>query len=160
MTTFDVGYELTDAIVTLLRGDSELNALLFTVTPRLDVNDDRVYDAGVELPEGPIREVLPRILVDVSTYPYDVEQKVADGSSPLGSADIDLITLVDADYRELGESLYARERELIASTSLEGSTIICAELVPQGLRRPVREVAFRNAWRLTLAFRAGLVGVR
>jgi hypothetical protein len=159
MTTNSPEYELTDAIVALFRFDTELQALLFSLQPRIDENDDRVYSATAQLPDGPIREVLPRILIDAVGVPYPVEQRSADGSVPLAGVTIDLFTLVDADYRDLGEALHARERELMASTWMESSHIICGELVPLGPRNPVREVAFRNAWRLHHQFHAPLVGV-
>lgn len=159
MTAFDPAYALTGRLVDILSADAEHQRLLFSVTQATDTFDTRVYQSNVELPEGPIREVLPRVLVECASQPFNAEQSAIDAAVPQASVNVSIFTLVDADYRELGEALHARQRLVIASTPISDSHIIAAALVPTGLRVPVREVAFRNAWRFTHEYRSQLVGV-
>lgn len=157
--TYDVGYELTGRIVAMLRGDTELHGLLFSTRPSVDPQDARIYQANVELPEGAVREVLPRILVDATENPLATEQRDADLVSPQAGVSVFVHSFVEADQRQLGEQINARVRLVIGSTQASDSRIIAAELVPTGAMAPVREVAFRNAWRFTRSYRSPLVGV-
>jgi hypothetical protein len=152
--TYDVRYVLVGRIVEVLRGDPALNTLLFP--PGADAvgpDDRRIYAENVELPEGPIRSVLPRILVAAIETPFPAEQAAADGPLPYADCLVWTHIFVEADRPQLGEAISARVRDILISTPLSDSRIIASALVPSGTRQPVREVAFRNAWRMSREYR-------
>ena len=113
----------------------------------------------MELPDDVVRETLPRVVVAVTESAYPFEQAEADVDQPSATCMLVVSVLVEGTQRGLGEAVAARVRDLMVSTPVVGPTIIGARLAPEGQRRPVREVAFRNAWRLTAGFRAQHVGV-
>jgi hypothetical protein len=157
---YDPGYELQGRLVSVLRRDAELVSLLFEQRPSVSPADLRVYQADVHLPDAdPAREVLPRIIVAVRESPWEVEQRDAESSTPAARCVVTIHVLAEADQRRLAEQLAARIRHVVVSTPLSDSSIIVAELVPESPRSPVREVAFRDAWRLTREYRTQLVGV-
>lgn len=154
MDKLSVALVMTGRIVDHLRADGTIQSLLFQTRPPVSTFDDRIYDHQAELPDGPEREVLPRILVAVLETPWDTEQYTADSSDLY--RDIRVIThvLTEARERQLGEAIDARARNLLVSTSLSNATIMASVLVPDGVRQPVRESAFRNAWRFQSEYRA------
>lgn len=155
----DVGYELQGFLVALLRADATLRLLLFSALPPVAAGDERVYAADAHLPLTEVREVLPRVIVAVREQPYEAEQ-ASSGRSP-GPAATCLVTVHvfdEADSRGRAERITARVRDVL-STPLSSASIIVGELVPESSPPPAREVAFRNAWRLTREYRAQLVGV-
>jgi len=155
MTLLDPGYELIGRIVTVLRANAPLQALLFPPAP-LSVQDTRIYAANEELPVA-LRGQLPRIIVDVLEVPFDTEQDSS--ATPLAAASVFITVLVEANQRHLGEQLTAKCRVILGSTQWSDSHIMAAGLVPVGVSRPMRESAFRDAWRFTREYRSGLVGV-
>jgi hypothetical protein len=150
------GYELTGVIVGVLRADATLTALLTGSVPRVSPDDHRVYQSFAELP-ATVAEVLPRVLVEVSETPVDVEQD--ESALPMATCTVWVHTMVEAYDRTLGESIHARLRVLCGSTYMAGARIIASMLVPTGVRKPVRESAFRDCWHFTHEYRAPLVGV-
>jgi hypothetical protein len=158
-TKFEPDYEVTRRVVQLLRGDSEINSLLFSEKAAVHVSDVRVYSAYVELPESPpLRSTLPRMLVEARGVVRLLLEQENNPQQPLGDVDVWLHCLVPATNEQLAEQLDARARDVIASTPLSTPRILGSGLVPNGSRLKVREPAF-SAWRLTRQYRAHLVGV-
>lgn len=158
MTRESAGYALQGWAVMALRGDSALGVLLFRDRPAVSSLDLRIYQDDAELPDSAVRETLPRIVVAYMEVPWAVEQESAD---ILGNGDVTLIVnvLAEAEQRNLADALMGRARDILVSTPVSGPSIIGGRLVPQASLRPVREVAFRNAWRLQQEFRSAQVGV-
>lgn len=156
--TFDPAYEMTGRLFRMLTADAPLQALLFQYRPRVDEWDDRIYAADGETPpEGSAaREVLPRIIIDVTAVPVDVEQ--ADGDR-LARLIVRLNAIVEADQRQYGEEISARVREVVITTPLSDGVISAAALVPTAVPRPIRETGFRNAWRFAREYASGIAQV-
>lgn len=146
--------ELTRRVVGVLRADSALTTLLFSVKARINPADDRIWHAQVELPEGDLlRSVLPRVLVESVLTENAYEQAAA-----LGAVGIITHTFTDADDWDLGDRIDARVREVLAD-NVSDSRIASAELVPSGQRQVGREVAFNNAWRISTRYDTALAAV-
>jgi hypothetical protein len=150
----DVSTVMAGRIVEVLRASSTLNALLFSKTAALSPFDYRIYIDQDELPEGPIREVLPRILVASFSVPFETEQPSADSSDLYATVGVTVHSLAEAKERDLAERLNAEVRDILVSTPLSNASIIASGLVPESTMRPMREVSFRNAWRYSTGFRA------
>lgn len=160
MTRESPGYALLGWSIAVLRGDSTLHGLLFRDRAAIAPEDLRVYQADAWFPTTlqSVMEVLPRVVVDYVETPWGVEQDEAD---VMGNGSVTLVVHVMADEpdRDLVEGIMDRVRDILVSTPVTGPSIIGGRLVPQGSRRPVREAAFRNAWRLQQEFRSEHVGV-
>ena len=156
----DVNYELLGRIVTGLRANEVLMARLYSLKPSVDPQrDKRIYASDEDIPVKPVnvREVLPRVLVDVLEDPFETEQDTS--ATPLARATVFVHVLVEAYQRDVGEEINGLIRVILGSTQWSDSNIMAAALVPVGVLRPVREKAFRDAWRFTREYRSGLVGV-
>lgn len=153
------GYALLGWAVQTLVADAALSALLFRDRPALSPEDRRVYQADAWFPKDrqSLAEILPRVVVDYIETPWGIEQDEADLMN--GSVTLVVHVMADEPDRDLAEGLMNRVRDVLVSTPVTGPSIIGARLVPQSARRPVREAAFRNAWRLQQEFRSEHVGV-
>lgn len=145
---------MTGRVVEVLRASSVLNALLFSKRAAVNEFDLRIYMDLAEIPDGPAREVLPRILVATFSVPFDTENKAADSTDLYATVGVTVHCLSEPKERDLAERLCAEARDILVSTSLSNASMIASELVPEGTMRPVRETAFRNAWRYSVGFRA------
>ena len=159
-------YEVTRRVVELLRADVTLcssvvgsEGLMYQLTPRLMVGDDRVYSAYVELPENSqLRSALPRIHVETRQDEFMTEQ--IDAAVPAASVTIWVNTIVPADREQLGEQIDARLRVVLMSTGLTSARILASGITVDAERRQkVREAALGGVWRITSVFRSRLVGV-
>lgn len=145
---------MTGRITDVLRADNNLNGLLFSTKSSVHVYDFRIYDDKAELPEGPIREALPRILIAVIGTPFDTESANADSINLYNNVAVFTHILVEEKEKVLGETIDAEVRDILVSTSMTNAVIIASVLVPSGTMQPVKETSFRNAWRFTSEYRA------
>jgi hypothetical protein len=154
-------YEMKRVIVAEMRGDSDLNALLFPAdVPAVSPYDHRVFDSAADLPSN-LRGILPRILVEVDSESIGYEQE--DPAGDMGPITVRLHHFVEADDQERIEDLSKRTTEIIKRMHFETppapDRIIAAELVKAGIRIKNREPAFNDAYRLTETYLSRLVGV-
>jgi hypothetical protein len=154
MTKLDHNIEFSRIVVYALRADADLSTLMYQTRARVSPDDVRIYEAHAELPDGPEREVLPRVLVHTIGAPFDTEQAAADYLTPYGSVQTYIHVIVERPYRMLGEEVQAVIRDILVSTPLSDGSMIASVLVPDGSFEPVKEPSFKDAWRLSRQYRA------
>jgi hypothetical protein len=152
---YEPDYLLEQRLIDLLRADTEMHALLFSLSPPIDTSDVRIYSAFTDIPER-LRPIFPRLMLDVRGARAVYEQPAA--TQPQGPVRVITHCFVPAMHRRLAQQLDARMRYVFASTLLSTPSIIASGLVPEGQRLEVREIDFA-AWRITSQFRDPLVGV-
>jgi hypothetical protein len=153
MAKLDTSTVMTGRVVSLLRSNGSINALLFGSNPSVGPFDYRIYDDQAELPEGPTREALPRIIVASFSVPFDTEQSASDSTALYQNVAVIISCLAEEKDRLLAEQLHAEVRDILVSTSLTNASIIASVLVPTSTMQPAREPAFKNAWRFTQEYR-------
>lgn len=156
-----VAYEALAPLVGRLRADTALHALLFADDSTLGPEDHRIWAADVTIPDSvanavAIRDVMPRVLVESRGVPWASEQSAGDY---VASLVVVVHVFVESGERATGEAIRERVVTLFVSTPLNSATIMGSGMVLTATPPPVRETEWRDAWRFTMEFTAGIVAL-
>lgn len=159
MSDFDPGYELLSYIVTTLRADSALNALLFSIDAQIKAEDTRVYESEADLAQVGLASVLPRVTVAVALDTFVWEQ--SGGES--GPCTVYVHHFAQRDESVLVQKLAKRTDDILdalaGSTGSLSARIMIAPLTRSGPQIKDRQPAFDEARRITNTYSTRLVGV-
>ena len=158
VSTYTPAREVRSVLIDALRADTATHDLLFPVwAEQVGPDDLRAYDAHAELPTGPIRTALPRLMLDVRWQAHDLEQE---GDNLHGPVMVTLYGIVPRAHKEHGEALIARAVRVLLSTQLSGARIIAANLYQTTAIVPAERLeSFDGAWQYRCEFRSADVEV-
>lgn len=153
--------EALKVVIDLLRDDDALNDILFSNDAAINQYDTRVWASETEIPDDlpraeEVRDTLPRVLVEITGSPWEAEQTESDTDAR--TIRVFTHSFAEAGERGMAEALRTRVIALLASSRLVSPSIMGAGFVLVTLPRPVREPAWRNAWRFTAEHMVGIAG--